>query len=290
VGVSTWGPTLATANTALTATGTWSSDSDRRPSTAGITDRLLHGSSSFRADRHAADRLLTAWPQARRVALDTRAFCGRALRYAFADGIGQVLDVGCGLVTARSAYQVAREMTAAVRVGCVDIDPVVVLHARQQMAGDPDAVAVPGDVRDIEAVLGGREVRAVLHPGRPAVVLLSQVLAFVDDTAADTAMRRLRRLLAPGSFVVVAHHLVADEPDGTRTVSVLADAVAGVYAAAGATLTVRTRRGVEEFFDGLDLVRPGLTSVERWRPDGLARRQSAGNGVFMAGAVGRVPA
>jgi O-methyltransferase involved in polyketide biosynthesis len=269
---------------------TWSSDSDRRPSVAGMTDRLLHGGSSFGPDRHAVDRLLAVWPQARQAALDTRAFCGRALRYAFADGVDQVLDVGCGLATARSAYQVAREATAVIRVACVDVDPVVVLHARQQMTGDPYATAVRGDVRDLEAVLSRRDVRAVVDVDRPVMLLLSQVLAFVDDTDVHTAMRRLGQLLAPGSLVVIADHVVDGHLDGGLGASGLVEAVAGVYATAGATLTVRSRRGVEELFDELWLVRPGLTRVDQWRPDGPTSPRSVGTGLNVVGGVGRVPA
>lgn len=231
-----------------------------RPSIARMYDYYLGGKDNFAADREAAERVLAIIPQAPVIARQNREFLGRAVRFLAESGIRQFLDIGTGLPTQDNVHQVAQRIAPDSRVVYVDNDPVACLHA-SYLRGCPITAIIEADVRQPEDVLGHPEVRNLIDFTQPVAVLfvaMLHCLADEDDPAGLVA--RFREKMAPGSYLVVSH-ITAEEDD--KSVEQALD----VYKQVGLTsLTRRSREKILGFFDGLELVEPGLVSVPDWRP------------------------
>ncbi|MDF2706065.1 MAG: SAM-dependent methyltransferase [Nonomuraea muscovyensis] len=261
----------------------------RVPSVARMYDYYLGGKDNFPADREAAEKMIEIGRQmgndARQIAQANRGFLGRAVRLLAESGVRQFIDIGAGLPTQDNVHQVAGRHAPGSRVVYVDNDPVVLVHARALLAGAPDVVALPGDVRDPDAILDAPEVRAHLDLSRPYAVLLVAVLHFVvDDAEAARAVGRIRERLTPGSALVLSHIYEGGAADDA------AEAGRQVYSATAAGGIAR--RGHDEiagYFAGLDLLPPGLVPVDDWSPGTPAGAPvDLGRPGILAG-VGRVP-
>jgi hypothetical protein len=239
---------------------------------ARIYDALLGGKDHYPVDRAAADAILKAAPQARQGARENRAFLQRTVRFLAAEaGIRQFLDIGTGLPTQGNVHQVAHLVAADARVVYVDHDPVVHVHANALLANNsPTTVAVLADLREPEAILDNAQVRRLLDFTRPVGVLLVAVLHFIRDEEDPAGIvARLREAMAPGSFLVVSHATGDFHPQAGAKVT-------EVYRQASAPLVLRSRQSIERFFDGFDLVEPGLVQPAAWRPDPGPVSPSAG--------------
>lgn len=91
-------------------------------------------------------------------------------------------------------------------------------------------------------------------------------------------MRRLVDELPPGSFLVLTGDT---NPEN-------AEEGFAAYGAHGVAVRARTRAEFEEFFDGLELIEPGVVLVHHWRPDGLGA-QVPDSGIGLYGPVARKP-
>ncbi len=251
-----------------------------RPNPARIYDALLGGKDNFPADRDAAEAILDVAPQARRGARENRAFLQRAVRYLAREaGIRQFLDIGTGLPTQGNVHQIAQAIAPDARVAYVDHDPVVHVHANALLADNTTTVAVLADLREPEVILGHPEVRRVLDFTRPLAVLLVAVLHFLRDEEDPAGIvARLRDAMAPRNYVVISHATADFHPQ-------VAAKITDVYQQASAPLVLRSHSQIGRFFDGFDLVEPGLVQPASWRPDGgIPASPSAGG--FYSG-VGR---
>jgi S-adenosyl methyltransferase len=247
------------------------------PNPARIYDALLGGKDNFPADRTAAHAILNVAPQARRGAKENRAFLQRAVHYLAADaGIRQFLDIGTGLPTQGNVHQVAQAVAPDARVAYVDHDPVVHLHADALLANHTTTVAVLADLREPEAILGHSEVRRLLDLTQPVAVLLVAVLHFLRDQEDPAGIvARLREAMAPGSHLVISHATADFHPQvGAK--------VTEVYQQASAPLVLRSRSQIGRFFDGFDLVAPGLVEPASW---GSNDPVSPGAGGFYSGVA-----
>ncbi|GIH66979.1 SAM-dependent methyltransferase [Microbispora siamensis] len=229
------------------------------PNVARMYDYYLGGKDNFAADREAAERVMAVAPITREIARANRAFLGRAVRFLAGDaGICQFLGIGAGLPTKANVHQVAQDATPGALVVYVDNDPVVLSHARALLATDAQTRVLFGDVRKPGEILTDPDARALLDLSRPVAVLLVAVLHFVPDHEDPYgAVRTLVDAMAPGSFLVVSHVEHRPELSGA----------AKPYERANAPAVGRTFDEVARFFNGLDLVSPGLVPVRRWRPD-----------------------
>jgi S-adenosyl methyltransferase len=239
------------------------------PNVARIYDVLLGGKDNYEADRAAARRLMAAVPGAARAAVENRAFLGRAVDYlAHEAGIRQFIDIGAGLPTGGHVHEIARAADPAARVAYVDVDPVVVAHAAALLADTPGTPAgirgvgaVHADVRYPRHLLALPAVRELIDFGQPAAVLLVAVLHFVEDAESPWAVVRcLTGYLAPGSYVVVSH-VTGDEISPAA-----AQQARELYDGASRPAVARSREEIGQFFDGLDLLPPGVVDVASWRP------------------------
>jgi hypothetical protein len=223
----------------------------------------LGGRETFQADRDAADQVLAALPEMRAAAAEAREFIRRAVGFLAAEaGIDQFLDLGTGLPAAPAVHEVARQANPVARAAYVDFDPVVVSHGNAQLARPGVALVTHGDLRRPAELLALPEIRAHLDFGRPMAVLMVSVLQFISDADDPYAVvTAVRGALSPGSFLVLSHvsgDLMADETVTRRVVT--------AYQRANAPAWPRDRASILRFFDGFDLVEPGLVPKPRWRP------------------------
>ena len=230
------------------------------PNVARIYDFLLGGKDNYAADRDAAQRLLDAVPGAAAAARDNRRFLGRAVWFLAREaGIRQFLDIGTGLPTRGNVHEIAHAANPGARVVYADNDPVVVTHARALLADSLTVAAVHGDLRDPDRLFALPDVRAFIDWDEPVAVLMVAVLHFLEDRENPwAAVDAFKAQMAPGSYLVLSHVTSDDTP-----ADVIRQA-AEVYQNASAPGMARTREQIARFFDGLDMVSPGLET----RPSG----------------------
>ena len=246
--------------------------SSRRPDAGRIYNYLLGGKDNYEQDRQAAARLLAVVPDARAAARANRRFVGRAVRFLAGEAaIGQFIDIGAGLpAAADTVHQVARELNPGARVAYVDSDPVVVSHARALLCTAPGICAAEADLRDPAGIVGHPDVRAVIDLGTPAAIVLAAVLHHIpDEDSPHKLVSMLMAAVAPGSYLVVSH--ATGEGIGADA----AGQIQELYAQASAPAVLRTRAEVAGFFEGLELVPPGIGNVAGWHA-GTGRLSLAG--------------
>ena len=233
------------------------------PSAARMYDFYLGGMHNFAADREAAAKVVRAMPQVPAIARANRSFLGRAVRFLLAEGIRQFLDIGSGIPTVGNVYEAAQGTDPQAGVVYVDLDPVAVCHARQLLDGNDRAAALVADLRAPADLLRAvRELRPpVLDLDRPVGLLLVSMLHFVPGEQAFEAVAAVRDALVPGSFLAVTHGVTEGFDQDA------ASQVQGVYRNTTTPGGLRTRLEVLRFFDGFELVPPGLVWVPEWRPD-----------------------
>jgi S-adenosyl methyltransferase len=242
-----------------------------RPSIARVYDYWLGGKDNFAADRDEADRLLLVYPLLRAKARENRLFLARAVNWLADLGIRQFVDIGSGLPTAQNTHQVAQAVDPACRVAYVDYDPIVVAHARALLSAD-GVTAAEGDLGDPAAILGDPGVGQVIRLGDPVGLILAMVLHFFDAQAISEIMTTIVRSIAPGSYVVISVGS-GDEQTGGR--------LAREYGAG--TLYNHAPAQILRFFDGLELVGPGLADAGDWDPLGAARPPAETGGHILVG-------
>ena len=248
------------------------------PNMARVYDYWLGGKDHYAADRAEAERLLAIDPPLRDLVRENRAFVTQAVSWAARHGIGQFIDLGAGLPASPAVHQTARAVLPSTQIAYIDIDPVVLSHARTLMATSDGVAAVEADLRDPAAVLTHPELRAVIDLGRARGR---------DPRRRPALPRRGRRpggdrgIRAPDGAGQLPGHLLArydDEALGKR--------LSAEYTAA--TWHNHSRADVESFFAGLDLVGPGVAEAGTWRawmPEPVMRRR---DGHVLAG-VARKP-
>ena len=238
---------------------------------ARMYDYFLGGKDNFPADRAAADRLLAAAPQTRVGARENRAFLQRAIRYLAGEaGIRQFLDIGTGLPTQGNVHEIAQATAPDARVVYVDNDAMVVTHSRALLAGR-NTVAIEADLRDPDSVMRHPEVRELIDFDQPIALLLMAILHFVPDEQDPYGIvARFRDALPAGSYLALSHG-TRDIPARTdmspEAMAEMGAKVERLYQLTTASLVTRTRAQVERFFDGFDLLDPGLVEIQLWRPD-----------------------
>ncbi|RVX43483.1 S-adenosyl methyltransferase [Nonomuraea polychroma] len=237
------------------------------PSVARMYDYYLGGRDNFAADREAAEKMIEIGRQmgndAREIALANRGFLGRAVRMLAEAGVRQFIDIGAGLPTQDNVHQVARQHGPGSRVVYVDNDPIVLVHARALLARDPDVLALEGDLRDPDAILDHPLVAGHVDLSQPYAVLLVAVLHFItDDAEARRIVARIRERLGPGGYLVLSHLYAGNATDDV--------AAAGQQVYSSTAPGGLARRGYDEiaaYFDGLDLLGPGVVPVADWAQD-----------------------
>lgn len=234
-----------------------------RPHPARIYDALLGGKTNYAADRQAAERLLASFPLTAVAARQNRAFVHRAARALADEGIRQFLDIGTGIPTSPNLHEVVQAVTPEARVVYADNDPIVLAHSRalHDDARQGRTAYVQADLCDPDGILGNDELRSTLDFTEPVAVTVIAVLHWLPKHADPYDI--VGRLLAPlpaGSALALTHG-TADFDTGA-----LQQASDTIHAA-GNAMTYRTEAEVRRFFDGMELLDPGISTVHKWRPD-----------------------
>ena len=256
------------------------------PNLARIYDYWLGGKDNFTVDRAAAIESAAAVPQLPLLARENRAFLRRAVRFCVGAGVTQFLDIGSGLPTADNTHEVAGRAAPEARTVYVDIDPVVVSHARALLA-TPLTRAVRGDLTRPGELLAAAEATGLIDFARPVAVLLGSVLHHVPGEAdPGGSVAAYREAMAPGSCLVISHaQLAPGHVDGGEPLSELGRELIDSWRGATRGDGTRTRQEIAAFFGDLTLVEPGLTEIWEWRPDPGAVTVHAGALTVLGGVA-----
>jgi S-adenosyl methyltransferase len=247
----------------------WDPDVDPRldtrvPQVARIYDYWLGGKDNFSADRFAGQEAIAAFPGIRLSARANREFLRRTVRYlASTGGVRQFLDIGTGLPAADNTHEVAQAIAPGSRVVYVDNDPLVLAHARALLTSKPEGLTayLDADLVDTSAIL--EQAARTLDFTRPVSIMLLAILHYVPDLAeARRIVCALMEAVPSGSFLVISHAGTDLLPDDVAAF----EKSLNVHLPADRHHTARPRGVVEGFFDGIELVEPGLVRVSDWRP------------------------
>ncbi|MFI2629252.1 SAM-dependent methyltransferase [Streptomyces collinus] len=234
------------------------------PSVSRMYDYYLGGSHNFEVDREAARRAMEFMPGLPKIMQANRAFMRRAVRYAAGQGITQFLDIGSGIPTFGNVHEVAQAARPGAHVVYVDHDPVAVAHSQAVLEANDDAGVVAADLRKPQEILRSPEVERLIDLNQPVALLLVAILHFVEDEDDPYgAVAELREALAPGSLLVLTHASY----EGIPLPPERAGGAVDVYEDIRNPLIMRSREEIARFFEGYDMVEPGLVAMPRWRPD-----------------------
>jgi hypothetical protein len=247
-----------------------------RPSIARVYDFFLGGKNHFQVDRELAAEIERVYPLTPQLVREARRFLAAGVHYVARQGIHQFIDAGAGLPTHPATHQIAREIHPNARVAYVDFDPMVLRHAQAMLASsDPEVAAVPGDLRYPADVMARPELATVFDPLKPACVILAMALHFHDPATARRVVSGFARMIAPGSYVIIS--IVCGE-------AALGEQITQTYTAG--TVHNHPPDVFRSFFDGLEIMGPGLRDAREWRPRGPVRSAGARAARVLAG-VGR---
>ncbi|MGE5287853.1 MAG: SAM-dependent methyltransferase [Micromonosporaceae bacterium] len=230
---------------------------------ARVYDYWLGGKDNYAADRQGAEEVIAAYPGIRTTVRAQRAFLGRAVRYLTVEaGVRQFLDIGTGLPSANNTHEVAQEAAPESRVVYVDNDPIVLAHARALLEGSPEGASayIDADLRDTGKIL--EAAAATLDFAKPVGVIMIGILhCLPDDDDPAGIVAQVVDAVPSGSYLAIAHP-AKDIHSGQTT-----NAAARLNRLMSGRITLRTRAEVCGFFDGMDMVEPGVVQMHRWRPD-----------------------
>jgi hypothetical protein len=247
---------------------------------ARVYDYWLGGKDNFAADRAAAEQAIAAYPDIVFSVRANRAFLARVVRYLAGEaGIRQFLDIGTGIPASNNTHEVAQSVAPESRVVYVDNDPIVLAHARALLTSGPQGATsyLDADLRDTGQVLSA--AAEMLDFSRPVAVMLMAILQHVDNAEDPYAIvATLVGALSPGSYLALSHPASDIEAEAQGK---LAERLNQTMAE---KVTMRDRAQVARFFDGLELVEPGLVRVPEWRP---ASELEAKSPAGLWGGVGR---
>jgi S-adenosyl methyltransferase len=251
------------------------------PHSARIWNYWLGGKDNYEVDRKVGDQVAQLFPRVRQTARVSRALQVRVIGYLAGEaGIRQFLDVGTGLPTANNAHQVAQRIAPESRIVYVDNDPMVLTHARALLTGSPEGATdyVDADLHDSGRIMA--EAARTLDFARPVALMLNGIIGHVeDDGQAGACVRRLVAALPSGSYLAMSDGTDTDQT-AVRSTELYKDSGAVPY-------HMRSPAVFVSFFDGLELVEPGIVPREDWRPDS-ARLPGAASPPSLAG-VARKP-
>ena len=254
-----------------------------RAHTARVWNYWLGGKNNYSVDREVGDQIAAVLPDIVDAARAQRGFLVRAVRYLVAEaGIRQFLDIGTGLPTANNTHEVAQATVPECRIVYVDNDPLIMAHARALLTSTPEGVTdyLYADLRDPDTIL--QEADRTLDFTQPiALMLLGIVEHIVDSDKAHAIVSRLLDALPSGSYLALCDPTTEVRPE------VMREAVRQWNNSATPPIKARSRQELIRFFDGLELLEPGVVSASLWRPE--ASTIGTPVEVFNFSGVGRKP-
>jgi hypothetical protein len=230
---------------------------------ARVWNYWIGGKDNYEVDQQVGEHVAGMFPIIRDIARADRDFLGRAVSFLAGErGVRQFLDVGTGLPTADNTHEIAQRIAPESRIVYVDNDPIVLVHARTLLTGTQDGVTayIDADVHDPEAIL--ERAAGTLDFTEPVAVMMLGILNFVLDTdkARDIA-HRVMAAVPSGSYLVLTHPTFDDELGGAGQIP----AMKFWNENATPPITARSGADIAAFFEGLDLLEPGMVSCGQWR-------------------------
>jgi S-adenosyl methyltransferase len=250
-------------------------------------DYWLGGKDNFAVDRESGDAVAAAFPTIRLAVRENRSFLRRAVRFLAEEaGIRQFLDIGTGLPTANNTHQVAQAIAPQSRIAYVDNDPMVLVHARALLSSTPEGATtyLDADLREPAKILDDPDLRRTLDFSEPVALMLVAVMHFILDADDPYAIvGRLVEALPSGSYLVVAQATYDPLPPATVA------ALEAANARGNPKSRPRSRAEFARFFDGLDIVTPGIVSVAEWRAESEPQPRPSFVDISGYAAVARLP-
>jgi len=234
------------------------------PASARMYGWALGGKDNYEIDRQFVLEGAKLFPEGINMARENRLFLYRVVRYLAAEaGIRQFIDLGCGLPTDNNTHQVAQKHAPDARVVYVDIDPIVLAHARALLAGDGSTVVITADMRDPEAILEHPDTKRLIDFSEPlAVLYLSVGHHLLDADNPRTVLHGVIDRAVPGSYLAFTQVVSTDPPERRAELDAIANA-------GGVPWQTRSPEEVDALLlgHGLEPVEPGLVDINNWRPD-----------------------
>jgi O-methyltransferase involved in polyketide biosynthesis len=251
------------------------------PHSARVWNYWLGGKDNYAVDRMAGDQVMAIAPDIIRLARADRAFLRQAVTFLVTDtGIRQFLDVGTGLPTANNTHEVAQAIAPESRIVYVDNDPLVLVHARALLTSAPEGACdyIDADVRDPDKILAA--AARTLDFTKPIAIMMLGVLGQIPDSDdPQSIINRMLDAVPSGSYLAIS--------DGVSTNESLREAARRLSETSRNWYHLRSPAQISAFFDGLELVDPGVAPLDRWRPH-VTRVPDTGD-VTGVGGVGRKP-
>ncbi|MEO3786770.1 SAM-dependent methyltransferase [Actinocorallia sp. B10E7] len=231
-----------------------------KPSIARAYDVVLRGKDNFEVDRAFVSEITKVIPEIYDVAAYNRQVLGRGVRFLAEQGIRQFLDLGSGLPTVQNTHQVAQSVAPDSKVVYVDNDPMVLVHGRALLAQNERTSVVTADLRDPAAVLGDPGVTRLIDFTRPVAIMMVGILHHLHDDEDPKGIVEAYLDVAPsGSHLFVTHFCASSQEARDAEKQYLAMLGTGRF---------RTVEEITAYFDGLELLEPGVVPLPLWRPDG----------------------
>ncbi|MFI2618194.1 SAM-dependent methyltransferase [Streptomyces sp. NPDC018584] len=249
---------------------------------ARVYDYILGGKDHYLVDIEAGDAMCRHWPALPVHMLENRRFMHRAGRFlAEEQGVRQFLDIGTGLPTAPNLHEVVQSVAPESRVVYVDNDPIVLAHARALLQSSPEGATayVDADMHDPDAILDSPQFRALVDLDEPVGLMVIGILHFILPPDDRNLVRRLLEPLPSGSFLALTIGTADFAPEEIGR-------VAEEYARQGMPMALRDLPTATSFFEGMELMEPGVAQVHKWRP-GPEQAGIEDRAIAMYGAVAR---
>ena len=252
-----------------------------KPSVARVYDAILGGKDNFAVDRAVAELSVKAMGDGGSGARLNRAMLGRSVRFMAALGISQFLDLGSGLPTVQNTHQIAQSVNPAARVVYVDNDPSVSLHGQALLSGDAATAVVLADVMEPDKLLGLPEVTGLIDFTQPVGLIMNAVIHhMLDEEDPYGVVAAYKDAAVPGSYMQITHFCDA-APEAAASVRVLRENLGRGQ--------IRSREEIKRFFDGWEIVAPGLVFLSEWRPDEPVTLPLDVGSILMLAGVARKP-
>ncbi|MFI0468100.1 MULTISPECIES: SAM-dependent methyltransferase [Saccharopolyspora] len=232
-------------------------------SIARVYDYCLGGKDNFAVDRAACEAMMEVVPETPLLAQANRCFLRQAVKYLVGEaGIRQIVDIGSGLPTAGNVHEVAQEIAPETRVLYVDNDPIVLAHGRALLANETTTTVINADLRRPDTIFEHPEAERLIDATEPFAVLLGGILMHLEDEEdPEGVAASIRDRLPSGGYLLVSNTCGTGEPRAQELARVFAESGMG-------TRCFRTWDEQIRYFDGLELIEPGLVPNNQWRPGG----------------------
>ncbi|WP_030828389.1 SAM-dependent methyltransferase [Streptomyces hygroscopicus] len=258
-----------------------------KPHSARMYDYFLGGKTHYAVDTQAAEQVEAVWPDVKPWTRANRSFMHRATRWLAAEaGIRQFLDIGTGIPTEPNLHQVAQEVAPTSRVVYADNDPIVLAYAQALLLSTPEGrtAYIHADITDPQGILAAEDLTDTLDLSQPVGLSLNAIMHFIaNERKPYEIVRQLVEPLASGSYLVLSHGALDPRPG-------LSDAVTNLYRGSGIHVQGRTHEEIVPFFDGLELVDPGVVMPHRWKPESeQARAEAEAKDLWIFAGVARKP-